>query len=66
MTAEISPHILLSEPQLAFSPTDSSSWGIHPLRGLLKYGPFSDGLIPSPIRVATLARMERVTISSTL
>ena len=41
MTTEISPHVLLSEPQLAFSPTDSSSWEIHPLRGLLKYGPFS-------------------------
>ena len=55
MTTEISPHVLLSEPQLAFSPTDSSSWEIHPLRGLLKYGPFSDDLISSPIRVATLA-----------
>ena len=55
MTTEISPHVLLPEPQLAFSPTDSSSWEIHPLRGLLKYGPFSDDLIPSPIRAATLA-----------
>ena len=55
MTTEISPHILLPEPKLAFNATDSSSWGTHPLRGLLNYGPFSDGLIPDPIRVATLS-----------
>ena len=28
---------------------------IHPLKGLLRYGPYSAGLIPDPIRVATIS-----------
>jgi hypothetical protein len=28
---------------------------VHPLRGLLRYGPYSAGLVPNPIRVATIA-----------
>jgi hypothetical protein len=55
MTSEISPHIWLPEPQLAFHPDRISDRDIHPLRGLIKYGPHSSGLMPDPIRVATLA-----------
>ena len=48
----------LTEPPLLFSPEDQHSIEVHPLKGLLTYGPFSRnqiGAVPSPIRVATIA-----------
>jgi hypothetical protein len=55
MTTEIAPHIWLPEPWLAFHPERTSDCDIHPLRGLLRFGPYSSGLVPDPIRVATIA-----------
>lgn len=55
MSSEIAPHLWLPEPQLAFHPDRTSDREIHPLRGLLRFGPHSSGLVPDPIRVATLA-----------
>lgn len=55
MTSEIAPHIWLPEPQLSFHPDRTSDRDIHPLRGLLRFGPHSARLVPDPIRVATLA-----------
>jgi hypothetical protein len=55
MTSEISPHIWLPEPKLAFHPDRTSDRDIHPLRGLLRFGPYSSGLVPDPIRVATIS-----------
>jgi hypothetical protein len=55
MNSEIAPHVWLPEAELAFHPDRSSDRDIHPLRGLLKFGPHSSGLVPDPIRVATLA-----------
>jgi hypothetical protein len=49
------PHIWLSEPKLAFHPERASDHDIHPLRGLLRFGPYSSGLVPDPIRVATIS-----------
>jgi hypothetical protein len=55
MTSELAPHIWLPEPRLAFHPERASDRDIHPLRGLLRFGPYSAGLVPDPIRVATVA-----------
>ena len=55
MTSQIAPHVLLPEPELAFHPDRRSDRELHPLRGLLRYGPYSKGLVPDPIRVATIA-----------
>ena len=55
MSSEISPHIWLPEPMLSFHPDRISDQDIHPLRGLLRFGPHSSGLVPDPIRVATIA-----------
>lgn len=55
MTSQISPHVLLPEPKLAFHPDRISDRDIHPLRGLLRFGPYSSGLVLDPIRVATIA-----------
>ena len=55
MIAEIAPHVWLPEPKLAFHPDRTSDREIHPLRGLLRFGPYSSGLVPDPIRVATIA-----------
>ncbi len=54
MKSEIAKHVLLPEPRLAFHPDRTSDWDIHPLRGLLKFGPYSAGSLPDPIRVATI------------
>jgi hypothetical protein len=49
-------HVLLSEPKLSFHPERRSDVHIHPLRGLIEFGPYSKGhLLPDPVRVATLA-----------
>ena len=55
MNSQIAPHIWLPEPELSFHPTRSADRSLHPLRGLQKFGPYSAGWIPDPIRVATLA-----------
>jgi len=52
---EIARHIWLPEPELAFHPDRTSDREVHPLRGLLRFGPHSAGLVPDPIRVATIA-----------
>jgi hypothetical protein len=55
MRSEIAPHICLPEPRLAFHPDRASDRDIHPLRGLLRFGPYSSGVVPDPIRVATIS-----------
>lgn len=55
MSSELAPHIWLPEPKLAFHPDRTSDREVHPLRGLLRFGPHSSGLVPDPIRVATIA-----------
>jgi len=55
MSSEISPHIWLPEPKLLFHADRLGDTEIHPLKGLLKYGPYSSGLVPDPIRVATIS-----------
>jgi hypothetical protein len=55
MTSELQPHVWLPEPILAFHPDRAADRDIHPLRGLRRFGPHSAGLIPDPIRVATIA-----------
>lgn len=54
-SSEVGPHIWFPEARLSFHPERSSDTDIHPLRGLLKFGPYSAGLVPDPIRVATIA-----------
>ena len=54
MTSEIQPHIWLPEPTLSFHPDRDEDRDVHPLRGLLRFGPYSAGLVPDPIRVATI------------
>src|SRR6266571_4338889 len=54
MSSQIASHVWLPEPKLAFHPDRASDRDIHPLRGLLRFGPHSSGLMPDPIRVATL------------
>ena len=55
MSSKIAPHVLFPEPRLTFHPDRTSDYAIHPLHGLLQFGPYSAGLVPDPIRVATLA-----------
>ncbi len=55
MTSEMASHVWLSEPKLAFHPDRTSDIEIHPLRGLLKFGPYSSSLVPDPIRIATIS-----------
>ncbi|MBI4538943.1 MAG: hypothetical protein HY704_05465 [Gemmatimonadetes bacterium] len=55
MSSEIGPHVWLPEPPLAFHPDRTSDREVHPLRGLIRFGPHSGGLVPDPIRVATIA-----------
>lgn len=54
--SQLSNHVLLHEPKLTFHASRRSDTHIHPLKGLLQFGPYSRGLlVPDPIRVATLA-----------
>lgn len=55
MSSEIAPHIWIPEPKLSCHPDRELDRDIHPLRGLLRFGPHSAGLVPGPIRVATIA-----------
>ncbi len=52
---EIAPHVWFPEPKLLFRANGTSISEAHPLRGLLRHGPFSSGLVPDPIRIATIA-----------
>ncbi len=54
MTTEIEPHLWIPEPELSFHPDRQSDRDIHPLRGLVRFGPYSKGWVPDPVRVATL------------
>lgn len=55
MTSQIAPHVWFPEPKLSFHPERAADADTHPLRGLLRFGPHSSGLVPDPIRVATIA-----------
>jgi hypothetical protein len=55
MTSQLSSHIVLPEPLLAFHPERATDRHVHPLEGLLRFGPYSSSLIPDPIRVATIS-----------
>lgn len=55
MNSQIAPHLRLPEPFLAFHPDRAADRDVHPLRGLQRFGPYSKGLVPDPIRVATIA-----------
>src|SRR5712664_2762708 len=55
MTSQIASHLWFPEPKLAFHPERADDVDTHPLRGLLRFGPYSSGLVPDPIRVATIA-----------
>ncbi|WPZ35814.1 hypothetical protein T8K17_06665 [Thalassobaculum sp. OXR-137] len=55
MTSQIAPHLWFPEPKLSFHPERQTDVDTHPLRGLLRFGPYSAGLVPDPIRVATIA-----------
>lgn len=55
--SKLSPFTLLAEPLLSFSPSDVDQVDVHPLRGLLNFGPFSEGSFAgysSRIRIATV------------
>lgn len=54
MNSRIASHVWLPEPKLAFHSDRTSDREIHPLRGLLRFGPHSSGLVLDPIRVATV------------
>lgn len=48
---------VLEEPLLRFDPVDRTQTHIHPLRGLLQFGPYSSaivGAVPDPIRCAAI------------
>ena len=55
MTSEITPHLWFPEPKLSFHPERVDDVDTHPLRGLLRFGPYSSSFVPDPIRVATIA-----------
>lgn len=55
MKSELAAHVCLTEPKLSFHPERLSDRDIHPLEGLLRFGPYSSGLLPDPIRVATIS-----------
>lgn len=55
MSSEVAPHVCLPEPRLTFHPDRVSDRDIHPLRGLVRFGPYSRGWVPDPIRIATIA-----------
>lgn len=55
--SKLPPFVLLDEPKLAFSPSDETQVDVHPLRGLVRYGPFSKGSFggfTAKVRIATI------------
>lgn len=54
---KLPPFALLDEPDLSFSPSDAKQIDVHPLRGLVNFGPYSKGSFggfTSRIRIATV------------
>src|SRR4051812_15631387 len=54
---KLPPFTLLDEPGLSFSPSDPTSIDVHPLRGLVNFGPYSKGSFSgftSRVRIATV------------
>jgi hypothetical protein len=50
-------HIVLSEPQLRFGSNDALDVDIHPMEGLICFGPYSHGKlspVANPIRVGMI------------
>ncbi len=54
MSGRLAEHVSIPEPKLCFHPDRRSDTDVHPLRGLLSFGPYSKGMVLDPIRVATL------------
>ncbi|MCB1745441.1 MAG: nuclease PIN [Gammaproteobacteria bacterium] len=55
--SRLPPFTLLDEPLLAFSPSEAGEVDVHPLRGLVKFGPYSKGSFgryTSQVRIATV------------
>lgn len=55
--SKLPPFTLLDEPLLAFSPSEAREVDVHPLRGLVKFGPYSKGSFggyTSQVRIATV------------
>lgn len=55
--AKLPPFTLLDEPLLAFTPNDVSATDVHPLRGLLNFGPYTSSAFKEytqELRVATI------------
>jgi len=63
MSADAKPfrlpgHIVMEEPRLRFGSPDARDVDIHPMRGLLRFGPYSrDKLsaVSNPIRIGMIA-----------
>ena len=55
MNLNLANHTWLPEPTLTFSAEGASRQGRHPLKGLCDNGPYSAGLVPDPIRIATIS-----------
>ncbi|WP_394438981.1 hypothetical protein ACGGKE_14720 [Sphingobium naphthae] len=56
MTSEIGPAIWFPEADLVFHPDRTADRDIHPLRGLARFGPYSNAFFTSnPIQIATIA-----------
>lgn len=54
---KLPPFTLLDEPCLAFSPSNATQVDVHPLRGLVSYGPYSKGSFGGytpRVRIATV------------
>lgn len=64
MTESVKPfhlprHKQLGEPRLKFGRQDSNAFDVHPLRGLLDHGPFSQlrlAGVPNPIKIAFIGQ----------
>lgn len=54
MKSEIDSHVCLPEPELLFHPDRPRDRHIHPLMGLVTFGPYSKQVLPDPVRVATI------------
>lgn len=55
--SQLPPFTLLDEPLLSFSSSNNSQVDVHPLRGLVNYGPYSKGSFGSyaaSVRIATV------------
>ncbi len=55
MNLKLANHTWLPEPKLTFNAEGTSRQARHPLKGLRDNGPYSAGLVPAPIRIATIS-----------